>query len=643
MAEDLHREDREGVKTRGLESPHNDRAHEANLGGESGEPIMLYGSALLSDLARGGRGNAPVRSALIQSMQQTHGNRATQRMVQRAGKAPDARPTAEKQDRGAAQREAVEAPGDQDEKRPEVEETVQREQATDVQASALSVGPGALAINNLQRQAETLAALQLRNIPYAVVQRQNPDGGTAVAEPPVRDAGVPSAGVPTDASAGPDAIPDDLRQFRQRGPYPADANGQTLAPSTGLGGFNARYDPTGMTLSITVNIGMTFTDGMRLDGARVVANDPSLNRAAARLNRLPRERRLEAVRDWQWTGQQAGWMDTYRSAVQSAWSSSGTGIVFQSTKPNWHSQLANVNVVVNTSDAAATAPGGAAAPAHTPTHTQATIFRTPDNDTSFGAEVGAGDAASGTDQTLRLGSGQAVTQQRLLRMGVLFGNNSSRLTDAAKARLRRFIISFQPAAGGAGSTMTITGRASATGGGAPEGDRRNRERSQERADAVANFLRTEVVEGKTLANATTRITTVEGVGSDRAGEEAIWRRVEVMLQGDQGQLVAAHEFGHMIGLGDEYASTPQRDAAGNIVTDAEGNARSRGMITGTGGDVGDPTQHNTLSQNMGLGGSVAENNDNIMSLGNTIRPQHYSTFMEALRTVTSLSEWGLRR
>ena len=46
---------------------------------------------------------------------------------------------------------------------------------------------------------------------------------------------------------------------------------------------------------------------------------------------------------------------------------------------------------------------------------------------------------------------------------------------------------------------------------------------------------------------------------------------------------------------------------------------------------------------MGVGGSVYENNDNIMSLGNTIRPQHYATFMEALRTVTSITEWRMQQ
>src|SRR5689334_4244877 len=40
--------------------------------------------ALLSEPAIGGRGNAPVRNAAVQRMQQTYGNKATRRFLQRA-------------------------------------------------------------------------------------------------------------------------------------------------------------------------------------------------------------------------------------------------------------------------------------------------------------------------------------------------------------------------------------------------------------------------------------------------------------------------------------------------------------------------------------------------------------------------------
>jgi hypothetical protein len=41
----------------------------------------------------------------------------------------------------------------------------------------------------------------------------------------------------------------------------------------------------------------------------------------------------------------------------------------------------------------------------------------------------------------------------------------------------------------------------------------------------------------------------------------------------------------------------------------------------------------------GVQPAVFENNDNIMSVGNVVRPQHYSTFFEALTNVTAPQAW----
>jgi hypothetical protein len=62
------------------------------------------------------------------------------------------------------------------------------------------------------------------------------------------------------------------------------------------------------------------------------------------------------------------------------------------------------------------------------------------------------------------------------------------------------------------------------------------------------------------------------------------------------------------------------------------------LITGTGNPPGTPVAHHDVNNNrlgdQQIDGAVAENNDNIMSLGNTVRPQHYSTFHNALQIVT---------
>ena len=69
---------------------------------------------------------------------------------------------------------------------------------------------------------------------------------------------------------------------------------------------------------------------------------------------------------------------------------------------------------------------------------------------------------------------------------------------------------------------------------------------------------------------------------------------------------------------------------------------ARGLISGTGDDVGVATEHDQLGRDMGVGGSVYENNENIMSLGSTVKPQHYATFMKALHEVTNITDWQLR-
>jgi hypothetical protein len=58
-------------------------------GGHATSPTQsAYSNAMLGSQQLNGRGNAPVRIAMMQRMQQTHGNRAVQRFMQRAPSAP---------------------------------------------------------------------------------------------------------------------------------------------------------------------------------------------------------------------------------------------------------------------------------------------------------------------------------------------------------------------------------------------------------------------------------------------------------------------------------------------------------------------------------------------------------------------------
>jgi hypothetical protein len=75
------------------------------------------------------------------------------------------------------------------------------------------------------------------------------------------------------------------------------------------------------------------------------------------------------------------------------------------------------------------------------------------------------------------------------------------------------------------------------------------------------------------------------------------------------QRAAVHEFGHMIGLGDEYGgkATPR-------------HAASFQSVTGTGITTAD--------------------DDRIMSHGERILAEHYITFLEGLKAVTAMEEWN---
>jgi hypothetical protein len=82
--------------------------------------------------------------------------------------------------------------------------------------------------------------------------------------------------------------------------------------------------------------------------------------------------------------------------------------------------------------------------------------------------------------------------------------------------------------------------------------------------------------------------------------------------GTEKQMGAVHEFGHMIGLGDEYADGKPGITHGSLVKDA-------------------------------LGKDIAEGDtDDVMSTGNKIRQQHYVTFLEGLKAATNMPEWKFK-
>lgn len=387
-----------------------------------------------------------------------------------------------------------------------------------------------------------------------------------------------------------------LQAFLQHGVY----GPSTLQPPTGIGGFDASYNPSSKGLLIEVKGGVQFQNGLTLTGGVIVANHTDLAQAATDGNTLPANKRAAFVRDFTWTpGKKASFITNLQSRVDSAWSGQHT---FQCTRDGWGAVTATVAARVHIHEGANAAGD----------HLHVTPYRVPDGGTySVGAAVTPHGGANNNDLVMSSNEVQRTPQSNaLLRRQVLFDNDSAALTAASTTTLSQFIIDFQTNNVPRSNPVQLVGHASSTGSAA-----HNRALAQQRVDAVQAHL---VSNGFSGVNS--RVTT-SNQGAHGATAGASSRRVDLIVGSGEGQLVAAHEFGHVFGLKDEYATN------------------AGGGISGTGNPTGTIVGHDAMAKAIGAPGAIAENNDNIMSLGNTVRPQHYATFGWALGQITGVTEW----
>ena len=380
---------------------------------------------------------------------------------------------------------------------------------------------------------------------------------------------------------------------------------EDLRPPTGLGGFGAAYDPRAEVFTISLRGGVTFTDGLSIDAAGNVTAaagaHPNAGAAATQIMSLPVEQRAAAVAPWQWGGDKATWLAGFESAIESAW---GAQHEFHCTRRYWEDIGAQVEVEVTVHE-------GAKADDE---HMSLTVFKVPD---AFVGGVGVVSSGGGgaLDNRMTLNSNDIMARRDnlLVPQAITFAPGSTALGAAAgqvSVIAATYAAGLTPSCsycgknieGTSGPVLTIT----------CQGDGPDRDASaRARFDAITAAL---TAAGFTDTDARTVFV------ADTAADGQTCR---VVADNGAAQIVAAHEAGHMFGLGDEYAV-----GAGS-------------MITGTGRTAGQATRHDQLVRDMGLQGSVAENNDNIMSVGNVVRPQHYATFLWALREVTGMQEWAL--
>src|SRR5690606_29793894 len=141
-----------------------------------------------------------------------------------------------------------------------------------------------------------------------------------------------------------------------------------------------------------------------------------------------------------------------------------------------------------------------------------------------------------------------------------FAHDSDVLSVSAQTALRDFIDQYDGATAHAAwsrARIELIGHTSSSGS-----ERYNQNLSERRAEAVRAFLAS-----NGLSDAPIRVRT-EARGesdADQTADLASDRRVDLVVDGGARMVTAAHEFGHVFGLGDEYetSSTNIGDDAGH--------------------------------------------------------------------------------
>lgn len=305
---------------------------------------------------------------------------------------------------------------------------------------------------------------------------------------------------------------------------------------------------------------------------------------------------------WRWQGdaEQRGWAAALRLAIEGIWSSVATGIGFVLDKPGWPATQADITVVVEVDDATgAQVVPGPQVPV-TDRHLDMVVWKEPPDVVESAEGSGSRD---NIHALMRLSSNSATgrTDNPLVFLWDPHG------IAGHLSNVEGWAADHRSAATALGSRAGVTGKVPD-----PAGQR------------ISMIVRGPTAAGRSrdtvdLINAITR-----GCGDasriHRVGELVGPRGAGLWVGDGRAQVTAAHEFGHLFGLADEYAQ--------------------RGIRS-----PGDQAGHSAQAAAMGPGGptgALVESNDNIMSEGRNVRPQHYAIFLDAIRKVTGLPEWRLR-
>ena len=459
---------------------------------------------------------------------------------------------------------------------------------------------------------------------------------------------------PWDTLSPEETLANDKREFRSRNYGPIT---YTQSATSGSG-FEASYSPATSILNVTVRGKVRFADTLSGGAGGYSSSNSFMNSAGfiPIMNALPPEVQARILPYFQWTDDQKQiHLIRFRdnlAAATALWQD--TGMTLQVSETGWEDVTATPSIHLDITEGTAVQGTNAAGATveSASDHLQVEIVKQPSADdvaniqriiTEYNATTGASVTGGmlqgvrsylGNDPGSRSSAPQGVNnfmslesnriddpESKFYFTSVNFGNNESQLSDETRAHLDAFFSDPMILMDNAerGVEIDLQGYASAPGSTAY-----NSSLVEARMTAVENYIDTRVTNSSISTN---YYTTSRANDSDASAEADLaafptmhdpsdFRRVDISIkrQGRGGQNVFAHELGHVFGLGDEYAET------------ANGYNRPAGALA----------SHDQLAKNAGVtGGAVVGNDNRIMSTGNVVGAEHYSTFADALNRLTS--------
>jgi len=355
---------------------------------------------------------------------------------------------------------------------------------------------------------------------------------------------------------------------------------------------------------IELHGGVEFKDGLDIWlGRFVVAQQPDsapAQAAAQAINALPVDQRRAAMAPWLWTAAgKTTFLSELESSIEQAWRAKHQ---FHCSKEFWTDLGSTVDVRVVVHEGAQGSGD----------HMKVTSYKESDTVVNSGPAYVAPTEVFGShdadDNEMVLTSNQ--TRRRSdIRQSVQIGfkDETTELDASSISQLNWFGNAYKSGGGPRCSKCSQEIAEAAQGAVNVEIDPPNSPNPQDAARARFNAVTAQLVSAG-MTDAPTRCVMILRAGTGNGGQVRMGAGVQ--------QIVAAHEAGHMFGLDDEYTAP----------------------FSGTGGALGTP-RDGDLGPAQGLPGAVAENSDTIMSVGDAVRPQHYATFLEALKAVTAMPEW----